>query len=49
MSKVTFIFDGTETIIQCQKDEKMKDICQRYVNKIKKIYIHLYFYMEVSN
>ena len=36
MSKVTFIFDGTETIIQCQKDEKMKDICQRYVNKIEK-------------
>ena len=36
MSKVLFIFDGIEVTIQCSKDEKMKDICQRYVNKIQK-------------
>ena len=36
MSKVTFVFSGIEVIIQCKKDEKMKDICQRYVNKIEK-------------
>ena len=36
MSKVNFVFGGIEIIIQCKKDEKMKDICQRYVNKIEK-------------
>ena len=36
MSKVIFDFEGREVIIQCKKDEKMKDICQRYVNKINK-------------
>ena len=36
MSKVIFIFGGIEVIIQCTKDEKMKEICQRYVNKIEK-------------
>ena len=34
MSEVIFEFEGREVIIQCKKDEKMKDICQRYVNKI---------------
>ena len=36
MSKVIFIFGGIEVIIQCTKEEKMKEICQRYVNKIEK-------------
>ena len=36
MAKVIFIFEGIEVIIQCIKDEKMKDICQKYVNKIKR-------------
>ena len=36
MLKVNFVFGGIEIIIQCKKDEKMKDICQRYVNKIEK-------------
>ena len=29
-----FNFEGREVIIQCSKNEKMKDICQRYSNKI---------------
>ena len=36
MSKVIFIFGWIEVIIQCTKEEKMKEICQRYVNKIEK-------------
>ena len=36
MSKVIFIFGGIEVIIQCTKEEKMKEICQRYINKIEK-------------
>ena len=35
-AKVIFIYEGREVIIQCIKDEKMKDICQKYVNKINK-------------
>ena len=36
MSEVNtiFNFEGREVIIQCSKNEKMKDICQRYSNKI---------------
>ena len=35
-AKVIFVYEGREVIIQCIKDEKMKDICQKYVNKINK-------------
>jgi len=43
MSKVIFDFEGREVIIQCKKDEKMKDICQRYVNKINRTINSLIF------
>ena len=43
MSKVIFDFEGREVIIQCTKDEKMKDICQRYVNKINRTINSLIF------
>ena len=35
MSKVIYNFGGIDVVIQCSKDEKMKDICQRYANKIQ--------------
>ena len=35
MSTVTFIFDSVQTVIQCLKDDKMKNICQKFVNKIQ--------------
>ena len=35
-AKVIFNFEGIDTTIQCLTNEKMKDICQRYVNKIDK-------------
>ena len=35
-AKVIFNFEGRDVSIQCSKDEKMKDICQKYVNKINK-------------
>ena len=34
MSKAKFSFEGTETVIQCLKDEKMKNICNKYSTKI---------------
>ena len=35
-AKVIFNFEGVDVTIQCSKEEQMKDICQKYVNKIDK-------------
>ena len=35
MSKIIFSYNGLETIIQCNEEEKMKEIIKRYKNKIK--------------
>ena len=34
--KVIFTLDGVDLSIQCNYNDVMKDICQRYVNKIKR-------------
>ena len=34
MENVIFTFNGINTIIQCKKENKMKDICTKFVNKI---------------
>ena len=34
MENVIFSFKGINTIIQCNKEDKMKDICNKYANKI---------------
>ena len=31
----SFTLDGCEIIIQCSKEDKMKDICQKYATKVK--------------
>ena len=41
--KVVFIYDGNNITIQCSKDEKMKDICLKYSDKIKKNISSLFF------
>ena len=43
MSKVIFEFEGREVVIQCTKDEKMKDISQRYTTKIDRMINSLIF------
>ena len=35
MSKIIFSYKGSETTIQCNEDEKMKNIIKRYINKTK--------------
>ena len=35
-AKVIFNFEGIDVTIQCSTEESMKDICQRYSNKIDK-------------
>lgn len=34
MSKINFVYEGISTEIQCSKDDKMKDICNNFKNKI---------------
>ena len=34
MTKVIFSFNGIQTIIQCLKEDKMKNICNKYASKI---------------
>jgi hypothetical protein len=43
MASVVFILNGVETIIQCLKTDKMKDICDKYVSKIQSNINKLYF------
>ena len=43
MSKVIFLFNGLEIIIQCNKDEKMKEICKRFALKTNNEINNIYF------
>ena len=49
MVEVEFIFNGIKTIIQCNINEKMKDICNRYINKIGKDIKKLNFIYDGNN
>ena len=42
-AKVIFNFEGIDATIQCLTNEKIKDICQRYTNKIGKSINELIF------
>ena len=48
MSKVIFSFNGIQTIIQCLKEDKMKDICQKFTSKID-IDINSIFFLYGGN
>ena len=43
MYSIEFILNGNKTLIQCNIDEKLKDICLRYTSKIQKDINKLYF------
>ena len=43
MAEIFFMFNGIQTRILCQKDELMKDICQKFSNKINIDINNLYF------
>ena len=34
MAEIKFLFNGSQIIIQCSKEEKMETICDKYCNKI---------------
>ena len=43
MSKVIFNYKGNNTIVLCQENEKMIEICKRFENKTKIDINDLYF------
>ena len=43
MAQVNFNYNETKTVIQCQKDEKMKDIFKRFLTKTKTDINKVYF------
>ena len=43
MAQVNFNYKGTKTVIQCQKDEKMKDIFKRLLTKTNTDINNVYF------
>ena len=43
MLTVVFIYNGIETIIQCLKNDKMKDICNKFVSKAQLDINNLFF------
>ena len=48
MSKVIFDYNQQTFEIECNEKEKMKDICQRFADKIKKNLSNLYFKYPVK-
>ena len=43
MEKIIFIYNGKSTTIQCQKDEYLKDICQKFASKVNAELSKIYF------
>ena len=43
MSKAIFIFNGTQTMIQCNNNEKMKEICQKFATKAQLKFDKMFF------
>ena len=43
MAQAIFIFNTTSTIIQCQREDLMKDICQKFLIKVDKKIEDCYF------
>ena len=46
MAEVDFIFNSNTTVIQCNSNEKMIEICKRYLTKINKKFDELHFIYE---
>ena len=43
LAEVEFNYKGSKVIIHCQENEKMKNICQNFINKIKENKNNIYF------
>ena len=43
MVEVEYYYKGIKTIIQCRLEDKIKDICQKFLNKINEDKNNIYF------
>ena len=43
MSKIIFNYEGVYTTVACEENEKMKEICKKYGNKVLIDINNLYF------
>ena len=43
MTTVKFFFNGNETLMKCQKEDKINDICHKFASKIGKDFNSLSF------
>ena len=43
MAEVEFIYNGGNINIHCNKNDKMKDICEKFINKSKINKIMIFF------
>ena len=46
MAQVEFQYNGNMTIIQCQEEQKMEDICNNYLNKINLKENEIYYFYD---
>ena len=43
MTEVEFIYEGKKSVIQCNLKDKMKDICNKYISKMRINVNNIYF------
>ena len=55
MASVEFQYNGTMTVIQCQENQKMKEICNNFItkskikeNQIYSIIFNIHFYIFIT-
>ena len=46
MASVEFQYNGTMTIIQCQENQKMKEICNNFITKSKIKENEIYYFYD---
>ena len=49
METITFSYEGTDTQIKCHKNEKMKEICDRYAKSLHKEFSEISFLNDDGN
>ena len=48
MTQVEFQYNGNITVIQCQEEQKMSEICNNFINKSKINDKEIYYFLMVK-
>ena len=46
MSSIEFQYNGITTLIQCQEDQKMEEICNKFISKSKINENNIYYFYD---